>query len=136
MSAVKPQVGEWYRHLDKGEPFRVVGLDEDEGTIEMQYFDGDVDVIDRESWGTLPLVRAEQPEDWTGPVDDVERDDLGYADVEAVLPNLTQPPMPLGIEAWDDTRNGAIDLAVDEEEAAPSGLPGSEPPSREPPRPA
>jgi hypothetical protein len=134
MYALKPEVGQWYRHLDKGEVFLVVGVDEDTGTIEMQSFGGDVDEIDRDSWDAMPLARAEQPEDWTGPVDDVERDDLGYADAEAVLPNLTQPPEPLSIEAWDDTRNGAIDLVVEEEERAPEEFVVPERGSQKPPR--
>jgi hypothetical protein len=54
-------------------------------------------------------------------MDDVERDDLGYADAEAVPPNQTQAPEPLGIEAWDDTRNGAIELG-EEEEPAPAAF--------------
>jgi hypothetical protein len=29
-------------------------------------------------WTTLPLEFAEPPEDWTGPLNDVEVDDLGY----------------------------------------------------------
>jgi hypothetical protein len=134
MYALKPEVGQWYRHLDKGEVFLVVGVDEDAGTIEMQSFGGDVDEVELDSWDAMPLARAEQPEDWTGPVDDVERDDLGYADAEAVLPNLTQPPEPLGIEAWDDTRNGAIDLVVEEEERAPAELVAPELGSQKPPR--
>ena len=128
MYVLEPVVGQWYRHLDKGEVFLVVGVDEDAGTIEMQSFGGDVDEFDRESWDAMPLARAEQPEDWTGAIDDVERDDLGYTDAEAVLPNLTQPPEPLGIEAWDDTRDGAVDLVVNEEEEA-ADVVASEPPS-------
>jgi hypothetical protein len=76
---VLPEVGQWYAHRDKGQMFHVVAVDNEEGVVEIQDFDGDVDEIDLESWLTMPLDRAEPPEDWTGPVDDVETDDLGYA---------------------------------------------------------
>lgn len=74
-----PEVGHWYSHRDKGQMFQVVAVDEDEGFVEIQDFDGDVDEIDLDSWFAMPIDPAEAPEDWTGPVDDVETDDLGYA---------------------------------------------------------
>lgn len=114
MNTVVPNIEQWYCHLDKGEVFQVVGIDNQAGTIEIQFFGGDLDEIDLESWDAMALAHTEPPEDWTGPVDDVERDDLGNADAEAETPNLIQPPAPLGIEAWDDTRDGAIDLLEDE----------------------
>jgi Family of unknown function (DUF6763) len=114
MNALQPEVGQWYRHLDKGEGFVVVDIDDDARTIDVQSYDGDLDEIDRDSWDVMALARMEPPEDWTGPVDDVERDDLGYSDAEVQPPNLMQPPAPLGIEGWDDTRNGAIEVEEDE----------------------
>jgi hypothetical protein len=51
----------------------VVALDEDDGTIEIQYFDGTVEEMDVEDWETQwddgALESAEAPEDWTGSVD-------------------------------------------------------------------
>jgi len=60
--------------------FEVVALDDDDGTIELQYFDGTVEEMDIEDWeaqwedGTLEA--AEAPEDWSGSVD-VESEDEG-----------------------------------------------------------
>jgi len=116
----EPEVGQWYRPLEKGESFMVVDIDDDTRTIDVQSFDGDLDEIDRDSWNVMALARTEPPEDWTGPVDDVERDDLGYADAEAEPLNLLRPPAPLGIDGWDDTRNGAI--YFEEEEPAPGAF--------------
>jgi len=76
------RIGQWYLRWDKGEIFQVTGYDEPSGTIEIQSFDGELDEIDKESWATLPLGLAEPPEDWTGPVDDVEVDDLGYSETQ------------------------------------------------------
>ncbi len=85
---MKPTIGSWYR-IQGGESFEVVAFDEDDGTIELQYFDGTVEEMDIEDWqaekeaGTLEEIEA--PEDWTGSVDvDPEEDDvrgaLGYGD--------------------------------------------------------
>jgi len=66
------QIGQWYMHLDKGEPFLVTGYDEKSRTIETQALDGDLDEIDEETWRSLPLERAEPPEDWTETIDEAE----------------------------------------------------------------
>jgi len=66
------QIGQWYMHLDKGEPFLVTGCDEKSRTIETQALDGDLDEIDEETWSSLPLALAEPPEDWTEAVDEAE----------------------------------------------------------------
>lgn len=76
-----PIVGNWYTHRDKGAMFQVVALDEDAGTVEIQEFDGGLDELDLEEWSTLAVDRAEQPEDWGGPLDDVEPDEFGYTDI-------------------------------------------------------
>lgn len=76
----KPIINQWYRHLDKGEEFQVVAVDENERTVEIQHFDGDVEEIGLEDWRVLNIEPIEPPEDWTGPMDDIERDDLGYTE--------------------------------------------------------
>jgi hypothetical protein len=103
---VRPEVGQWYAHLDKGEMFRVVGHDERSRTIEMQSFDGDLDEIDADTWYTLPLERSEPPEDWTGPIDDVEADDLGYSETAMQPADWTRPLQALRAEseAWQDAQ--------------------------------
>lgn len=85
---MKPAIGNWYR-IQGSESFEVVAFDEDDGTIELQYFDGTVEEMDIEDWlaeqeaGTLEEVEA--PEDWTGsvdvdPEDDEARGALGYGE--------------------------------------------------------
>jgi len=102
---VRPEIGQWYMRGDKGQLFRVVGRDDKSRAIEVQSMDGDVDEIDSEIWATLPLQRAEPPEDWTAPVDDVETDDLGYSETEMTAADWTQPLQPLQVESesWEDT---------------------------------
>ena len=86
-----PVVGNWYRHADKGQTFRIVEIDEDEGTITVQHFDGDLEEMEEAAWFDLDLELAEEPEDWTGPVDDVETDDLGYTETEMRAPDWAAP---------------------------------------------
>ncbi len=97
-----PVVGNWYSHRDKGELFQIVALDEAAGTIEIQEFDGGLDELDLEDWRTMPLESAAQPEDWGGPVDDVEADEFGYTD-------LAEEPASRVAEAMTTTWEGIVE---------------------------
>jgi hypothetical protein len=77
---LKPVIGEWYLPLDKDQSFRVVSVDREEELVEIQHFDGDVEELGLAEWFAMDLERAAQPEDWTGPMDDIEKDDLGDTD--------------------------------------------------------
>ena len=80
MAVVYPVIGHWYRRPN-GALFEVVALDEHDGTVELQYFDGTIDEVDLERWPSLLLEQVRAPEDWTGSVDidpeDVDTDDTG-----------------------------------------------------------
>ena len=58
-SVGQPEIGQWYARGEKGQEFRVVGRDTESRTIEIQTFDGELDEIDAETWGTLSLERVE-----------------------------------------------------------------------------
>ena len=36
----------WYLHLDKGQPFQVIAVDEDTRLVEIQHIDGDLEESD------------------------------------------------------------------------------------------
>jgi hypothetical protein len=78
MNLVKPIVGQWYRG-STNELFEVVALDDEDETIEIQYFDGTVTEIEFDSWNEQLLDElidaADAPEDWSGAID-VEAEDL------------------------------------------------------------
>jgi len=103
----RPTIGQWYAHKDKGAVFQVVGYDDRTRTIEIQEFEGDLDEIDAEAWDAMPLERCEPPEDWTGPVDDVEKDDLGYSDTESRPLDWAQSLKPAPLEGEDLEDSGA-----------------------------
>ena len=75
-----PTIGDWYRY-SAGELFEVVAIDEDEGTIEIQHFDGTVEELDFDdwaaSWHDREIETAAAPEDWSGSVDMDAEDDAG-----------------------------------------------------------
>jgi hypothetical protein len=80
MATPQPGIGDWYR-LNGGALFEVVALDDDDGTIEIQYFDGTVEEMDIEDWEAQwedgALESAEAPEDWSGSIDIEGGDDEG-----------------------------------------------------------
>ena len=73
MAVVFPTVGRWYRRPNNS-LFEVVAVDEQDGTVEIQHFDGTVEEIDFENWPDLLLERVAPPEDWSGAMD-VDRED-------------------------------------------------------------
>lgn len=74
MASAVPYVGDWYRR-NNGVSFEIVAIDRDDGTIEVQHFDGTVEEFDLESWDEQEIESAYPPEDWTGSVD-VEPEDF------------------------------------------------------------
>ncbi|MBT8098296.1 MAG: hypothetical protein KJO82_01030 [Gammaproteobacteria bacterium] len=76
MAVLFPVIGQWFRRPN-GTLFEVVAIDESDGTIEIQQFDGTIDEIDFEAWHELLLVEVDPPEDWSGSVDMDPEDYLG-----------------------------------------------------------
>lgn len=74
---VNPVVDEWYCHLDKGQRFRVVAVDEAGRNVEVQDFDGTVDELDFETWYRQDIKMCEAPENWSGALDIDNEDDFG-----------------------------------------------------------
>jgi len=63
-----PMIGGWFRRPD-GVLFEVVAVDEDDGTIETQHFDGTIGELEVENWSRMLLIEVSAPEDWSGSVD-------------------------------------------------------------------
>jgi hypothetical protein len=68
MTITYPSLGQWFKRPN-GTLLRVVAVDEDDSTIEIQHFDGTIDEIDREAWAEQFLLEVAAPEDWSGSVD-------------------------------------------------------------------
>jgi hypothetical protein len=71
--------------------FEVVAVDEEDGTIEFQQFDGTIGEIEIENWPQLLLIEVSAPEDWSGSVDMDPEDYVGRKEGE--MPNGYHDPL-------------------------------------------
>jgi hypothetical protein len=68
----EPTAGQWYENLEENESFRVLSVDEDAETVEIEYLDGDIEEIDLDIWAELDLDKINEPEGWAGSDEDDE----------------------------------------------------------------
>ena len=61
-----PIIGQWYQDRESSEKFEVVAIDDD-GNIEVQFLEGEIEEIDADSWFERPLSTIAEPEDWSAP---------------------------------------------------------------------
>jgi Family of unknown function (DUF6763) len=94
-SGIIPAVGNWYQQPNQ-QKFEVVAMDEDEGVIEIQYFSGELDEVEFDVWVQMGVEGISPPEDWSGAYDELERDDLGFTDL-----NLRPESRGFSIEDFD-----------------------------------
>jgi len=77
MGVKVPEVGRWYRSATRL-LFEVVAVDDQEGFIELQHFDGTIEEVDPEGWISMRAEKTAPPEDWSGSVDIPCEDIPGY----------------------------------------------------------
>ncbi|MGH8370644.1 MAG: DUF6763 family protein [Gammaproteobacteria bacterium] len=87
-----PRVGEWYADPQGIVTFEVVAVDEEDGSIEVQYFDGTVTEFDIDGWQEMHLREIDPPEDWSGSLD-MEREDYGVELDEEPHPEMWANPL-------------------------------------------
>ncbi|MDT4290500.1 DUF6763 family protein [Methylomonas sp. MO1] len=75
-----PVIGRWYKDLESNLTFKVVAIEGNDESVEVQFANGDLGEYDNESWYGSTIDYIEDPEDWSAPFDDLEADDLGYTD--------------------------------------------------------
>jgi hypothetical protein len=71
----EPTAGQWYENLEENESFRVLSVDEDAETVEIEYLDGDIEEIDLDAWAEFDLDKIDEPEGWAGAKDDEEEEE-------------------------------------------------------------
>jgi hypothetical protein len=74
---IEPIVDNWYVHLDKGQKYKVVAVDDGRGLVELQHFDGDIEEVSLAEWADMQIELSDEPQNWSGPIDVEEIDDLG-----------------------------------------------------------
>ncbi|MEJ2691023.1 MAG: hypothetical protein P8130_13990 [Deltaproteobacteria bacterium] len=75
INELEPLEENWYYDLEQDHHFMVVSVDEDEGLIEIQHENGEIEEIDMEEWEELDLEASEEPEDWKTPLDEEEEEE-------------------------------------------------------------
>ena len=91
LNELEPLIGQWYAHFDKGQRFFVVEIEEVEGTVEIQHFDGNIEAISFDEWHDLDIELSEEPENWTGALDMAEDDDLGAGVTDTTSSDWSEP---------------------------------------------
>jgi hypothetical protein len=71
----EPAAGQWYENLEENESFRVLSVDEDAETVEIEYLDGDIEELDLDTWAELDLDKIDEPEGWAGSDEDDDDED-------------------------------------------------------------
>jgi hypothetical protein len=94
-----PLCGQWYAHLDKGQPFFVSAVDEEGETVEMQRFDGDLEEVTLDEWRDLDIVLCAEPENWAGALDVGDIDDLGTEITDTTGSDWNEPHKELRVSA-------------------------------------
>jgi hypothetical protein len=82
-----PIIGNWYKDIENNLKFKIVAIDENDDSIDVQYINGDIGEYDTDSWYSSTFDYIEAPEDWSAPFDDLEIDDMGYTDTDEHKPN-------------------------------------------------
>lgn len=82
MHVQNPGIGEWYR-LEGGDLFEVIAIDDADGSVDLQYFDGTLEEMALEDWhdqcASGAITAAEAPEDYSGAGEvDEEEEPSGY----------------------------------------------------------
>jgi len=116
-----PITDNWYRHMDKGQPFRVVEVDETKMLVDIQYFDGNLEEIDLADWREMDIEPCEEPENWAGALDIPEQDDFGTSVTDTTPADWVAPlqevpgesTSPLSAEA-DNEGDWQADLPLEE----------------------
>lgn len=125
---IEPLVGGWYQDLINGRFFQVVAVDEDEAMVELQHSDGDVEELSLDEWHSMDLESTDAPDDWTGPLDDVERDNLDFASTrsEAESRGRAQSRRSEALQSDEDPEDaGIVERQPVDEAGAPDLVEGS-----------
>jgi hypothetical protein len=84
-----PIVDNWYSHLDKGQLFTVIDVSED--SVDIQYFDGDLEEMSLSAWYDMNIELSAEPENWSGAMDIAETDDYGTEITDTKAGDWSEP---------------------------------------------
>ena|ERR1700733_12920339 len=86
---VRPAVGEWYMDVHSGDRFKILTIED--GDIEVQHLDGDIEAFEAADWQARLFTRTDGPDDPSGALEPLEDGDGGF-DEESW--DASQPRLP------------------------------------------
>lgn len=87
-----PNIGDWFQDQEAMASFEVVAIDDQDGCVEVQYFSGEIEEYDLESWYQLCLSPIPPPEDSSGPFE-MNREDYAFNEGEPLHPEDWNGPL-------------------------------------------
>jgi len=88
-----PVIGTWYFDMVNKSQFEIVAIDEKEGLIEIQYFSGEIEEMDMDTWFSLRVASIAAPKDWSGPFEVDQKDEFPNLEDDVIHPdNHDNPP--------------------------------------------
>lgn len=100
VSKLSPIIGNWYQGAE-GLIFEVVAFDREDGTIEVQHLDGQVEEFDVEIWRGMALGEVAPPEDWRS----------GF---ELSREDAADPEQPMQTAEWTESVDQIEDVPDDD----------------------
>jgi len=124
---IGPNVGSWYHDLVNGRVFQVVALDEDAAQVELQHSDGDIEELSLDEWHSMDLEATDAPDDWSGPLDEVQPDDLGFVftRLEGEARGKAQSGTGENLQSTDETDEEILERQPVDEAAASEATEGT-----------
>lgn len=95
-----PNIGEWFIDKNSSQLFEIVAIDDQSGSIEIQYVDGELGDFDTESWASLEIEPAAAPEDWSASYElaSEDRDSNAYVGQQDDPLTMIEPDIVLGLD--------------------------------------
>lgn len=87
---LSPNVGNWYQNQTFSEIFEVVATDDLDGCVEVQYFSGEIEEYDLDTWYEMDLKDIPAPDDWSGPFEMSKED---FSQEETIHPEDWSGPL-------------------------------------------
>lgn len=63
-TTIKPVEGRWYEEVEMGRVFQVISVDYEEGMIEIEDEEGEIEELTLEDWYDMDIEPASMDEDW------------------------------------------------------------------------
>lgn len=119
---VEPVIGNWYVNRDDDDHFQVLGIDEDEQTVQIQHADASLDELQLAAWYGLNIEYSEPEMD---PVEPTSDTDEGQEDLSAEDPHAARLP-----DERERYLRDYVDYAGKRGEGFPEPRPGMDPEDR------